>query len=412
MILQDIFTTNPRRDYDRLKAILAKYGVQTSVYESMETNELRRSIEHLNSRKSKILSNLPFDKELKDPRYSITVLESAAVKSLLDEKTSIEDQRPLIKNITYYRRTIIEGNKLTGYRCTYLGPNRPANWTKIVEDVRTLKALELIKHGSDEDFARIYFIMADGVPNHAARKACYEHIAYSSDKAKKEIAKYCDARWEGAWPWEAVAPSKLKKIIERKHMNRNRRIAEMRARLSRITAALYEGEVEKSEVILSGREMADKLTSMIHELGKLSAQLMAEFKDQVRTEFGAESANGLTEISSDKISHAVDALGEIKSSIDTYLQGLQGGGTGNGMPSGSPDGGGLDMGGSDGKETKPAAGLPGNNDPNLDLPDMGDEDGGDGSDGEGSDDFDIGDLDLDDMGAGGNERKKKSKKKK
>lgn len=412
MILQDIFTTNPKRDYDRLKAILAGYGVQTSVYESMETNELRRSIEHLNSRKSKILSNLPFDKELKDPRYSITVLETAAVKSLLDEKTSVEDQRPLIKNLTYYRRTIVEGNKLTGYRCTYLGPNRPANWTKIVEDVRTLKALELLKHGSDEDFARIYFIMADGVPNHAARKACYEHLAYSSDKAKNEIARYCDARWEGSWPWEAATPSKLKKIIERKNMNRNRRIAETRARLNRITSALYEGEVEKSEVILSGREMADKLTSMIHELGKLSAQLMAEFKDQVRTEFGADSANGLTEISSEKISHAVDALGEIKSSIDTYLQGLQGGGTGNGMPAGAPDAGGLDMGagnaGGD-KESKPAAGLPGNDDPNLDLPDMGDE--GEGDEG-GGDDFDIGDLDLDDIGAGGNERKKKSKKKK
>ena len=412
MILQDIFTTNPKRDYDRLKSILASYGVETSVYESMETNELRRSIDHLNSRKNKILSNLPFEKELKDPRYSITVLETAAVKSLLEEKTSIEDSRPLIQNVTYYRRTIIEGNKLTGYRCTYLGPNRPANWTKIVEDVRTLKALELIKHGSDEDFARIYFIMADGVPNHAARKACYEHIAYSSNKAKNEIASYCDARWEGPWPWEAVAPSKLKKIIERKHMNRNRRIAEMRARLSQITSALYEGEVEKSEVILSGREMADKLTSMIHELGKLSAQLMAEFKDQVRTEFGAESANGLTEISSEKISHAVDALGEIKSSIDTYLQGLQGGGTGNGMPSGSPDGGGLDMGAGDGKDSKPSTGMPGNDDPNLDLPDMGDdgEGGGDEKSSGKEDDLDLSGLDLDDMGAGGNERKKKSKK--
>lgn len=410
MILQDILTTDPKRNYDRLKSILTKYGVQTNVYESMEVEDLKKSFSRLVSRKQKILSNLPYDSELKDPRFSITVLEAAAVKSLLEEKISIEDQRSLIKGVTYYRKAVVEGNKLTALRCTYLGSNRPANWTKIEEDVRTLKALELIKHGSDADFARIYFIMADGVSNVAARKACYEHIAYSSNKAKNEIAKYCDERWEGAWPWEAPSPTKLKKIIERKQMSRNRRIAEMRDRLSRISKALYEGEVEKSEVILSGREMADKLTSMIHELGKLSAQLMAEFKDQVRTEFGADSANGLTEISSDKISHAVDALGEIKSSIDTYLQGLQGGGTGNGMPSGSPEGGSPE--GGMGLDGKPETGQQANPDAkddksDLDLPDMSDHK--DPSGGKNVDlDFDLDSLDLD--SDGGSERKKKKKK--
>lgn len=407
MIFQDILTAEARRNYDRLKSALKKYGVQTRVYESMDTEDLEKVIVRLNRKKEGILANLPFEREHQDPQYGIAILEVAAVKSLLSEKIEVENERALIPGVTYYRKVKRSGNMISGERCTYLGESRPANWTKFVDDVRVLKAMQLMEHGSDADFSRIYFVLADGKPKTAASRPSLEHLLESSNSAKNDIARYCDARWEGDWPWDAPASGKLKKIIERKNMDRNRRIAEVRSAINSMMRAVFEGEVEKSEVIISGREMADKITSMIHELSKLSASLMAEFKDQVRTEFGQDSVQGLTDISTTKISAAVDSLGDIKAAIDEYLKNLQEGGTA-GSDNLAGGGDGIDLGHDDLDGGKDKDGKGKSSKGGLDLPDMGDGDGVDMDlDGSGKG-MDL-DLDMGDLEGGGDERKKKGK---
>jgi len=397
LILQHILASNPSQSYDRLKVVLSGMGIETSIYESMEIEQLENVVSVLEQRRTKMLKVMPYEREGKDQRYSMTLLEIAATKSLLQEKIQEANERNLIVGMTYYAYVKkISSNRMSGFRTTYLGEGRCAAWSKFSGDVRVLKALEVMKHGSDADFAKLYYIMADGKPNSATRKITLEHITRSSEHSRREMGRYCDSKWEGPWPWEAPVPLKLKRIIEMN--NRNRKLLLARKQFNEKLRNVFEGEVERSEVLVGGRDMTAKITGMIHDLGKLSAQLMAEFKDKVRTTFGDDAVKGLNDIYSDKINCAVDTLSDLKSSVEKYLQGLDGSGTGSPQDAQQPGGAVADMGldlGDDGSDDQ--ADKSSKDDLGLELDD---------NSGSSLDDF----GDLDDFEPQAKERDKKGKK--
>lgn len=329
MILQHILASCPTRAYERLRNTLDGMGVDTTVYESMEIEELETKMSALSKIKSEMLSNMSFDMECKDVRYNIMVLETAAIRSLIQEKIEEADSRDLIVGMTYYKNVKSYGsNRIIGKRTTYLGENRCAAWSNFNADVRSLKVIEVLRHGSDKDFLNLYYIMADGRTD-APTRITLEHITKSSNRALEEMGRYCDSKWDGPWPWEAPAPTEIKRIIEMNDKNRRLKLA--RTSFNKRARAFFEGEVEKSEVIVGGKDMTDKITGMIHDLGKLSAQLMAEFKDKVRTTYGDQAVQGLNDIYGEKINTAVDTLSDLKSSMDRYLQQLSSGQVGMGM---------------------------------------------------------------------------------
>lgn len=404
MILQDILAQNPATTYERLKSSLSGMGVATDTYESMEIEQLEEALHEISKKRKAMLRSLSYDAEGRDRAYGSVVLEMAAIKSLLDGRVVEASERKLVVGQTYYRGIKRLGsNRISGFRTTYLGEGRCAAWTRFSADVRVLKAVEVMRHGSDPDFAKLYFIMADGRPTSATRDVTLQHVTESSEDARREFGRYCDKRWEGPWPWEAPAPIELRRVME---MNdRNRRLLMARSTFNRKLRTVLEGEVEKSEVIVTGREMTDKITSMIHDLAKLSAELMAEFKDKVRTVYGDQSISGLNDIYTDKINNAVDVLSDLKSSVDKYVQNLDAGGAGLDAGGMGDDAGGTvaDMGMGD--DMGQAGG------PMASSSDDGDDGGSDGmslggQDDDGGDD----DGDLSGLDGIGKERDKKGKK--
>lgn len=160
------------------------------------------------------------------------------------------------------------------------------------------------------------------------------------------------------------------------------------ALILRSIKSLMEGETEKAEVLVTGKDISTKIGGMISDLAKVSADLMADYKTMVSTEFGKEAVSGLDSIYGTGIETAMNGLSHLKDSIDDFLGGLENGGA---NASSVPLASGSD-------EIAPPGGDPSLGDSEMDdegMPPEGDE-------GEGLEDFDISDLDEP------NERKKKA----
>lgn len=273
------------------------------------------------------LKTAKFNESIKNPSYGRKRLMVEALRCLAEHKKNLEDNEPLIEGVTYYKDIKNVNGIISGNRCTYLGEQRrdSHNWVEFKESARKLKILETLRIGTDEDFSHLYFDLADGKPFVSNSGFYAEHITESSQKALRKMEKYCDDRWEGAWPWESVTPTELKHIIEENTQMRNERIATIRKEFERTMVELTEGEVEKTEVIIATKEIADKITNMIQQLGRISAETLTTLKDKIRTEFGEDAAHRLEKLSNEKIGNAVDILSELRQAFKDDLDGGDGG---------------------------------------------------------------------------------------
>lgn len=384
LILDSILNASDSEIFQRVAPQLRRMGGSPELFESMETEDLARVRSQIRNERETMLRALKANEIGTNQRYARLVVEDSVVSAAIGSKMASEAKRKLVPGMTYYRKVTSGGNSISGERCRYLGEGRlPPRWFAFESDVRVEKAFALLEHGSDADFAKIYFIMADG-SRFGHRKPMLEHVSGSSDGALDRIAAYCDARWEGEWPWQAPTPRRLKNLIEGRKMDKNAAIALMR----RSIKSLMEGETEKAEVLVTGKDISTKIGGMISDLAKVSADLMADYKTMVSTEFGKEAVSGLDSIYGTGIETAMNGLSHLKDSIDDFLGGLENGGA---NASSVPLASGSD-------EIAPPGGDPSLGDSEMDdegMPPEGDE-------GEGLEDFDISDLDEP------NERKKKA----
>lgn len=385
MILKNVFEGSNLTKYIGIEKTLRTMGQDIKKYRNKDSDRLREE-----SGKSKAIADSiiregrPHDC-MKDPKYVKARLRERAFAYLANHKDLLESSVDLVPGVTYYSNIRKSGDKVVGYRCTYLGKDRHdvLEWVPFTDSVRKMKIVEVLAHGSDTDFVILYADLADGKPASAAGSFVLEHLTESSQKAMDTMARYCDTRWEGNWPWELNAPKKFRDIIKENRKMRKDRLLEMRKQFSRLHTEIFEGEVEQSEVILKGREIAQDILDMIHRLGKISAEAMTSLKDQTRTAYGEDMARSLEQISNEHVGHAVDALSELKAAMEKKTVEMKD------MLGQDPLGSDLDsidnMYGGDGDEA-----------------DLGDEDGlGDG---------DIDDLDVPDELDGGDEAGERDKK--
>lgn len=262
---------------------------------------------------------------VQDRSYVRARIKESALRALADRRKALNDSVKLVDGFTYYDRVKTEHGVVSGLRCTYLGEGRKSAvcWSKFSDSLRKLKVMEVLAHGSDEDFCRIYVDLSDGRTDVAAKKFVLEHVTGSSEKALDEMEAYCDSRWEGPWPWQVRAPRKFRDIVRENEEMNKARILEMRTEYEGIRSSLYEGEVEQTQVIIKGREVVDNIADMITKLGKITAEAMTTLKDEVRSAYGEQIARDLEQTSNEHVGAAVDALSALKSSMEDKVKEME-----------------------------------------------------------------------------------------
>lgn len=203
-------------------------------------------------------------------------------------------------------------------------------------------------------------------------------------------------------------------------MNRNM-IKKMRSQYRNSRRRVTEGEVEQSEVVIAARDISDQLNDIIEDLGKIAAKVMTTLRDKTTTQFGKDAYDRLESSFSDGVGQAVDAITELKSSVEGVVEELEGGIGTSGGSFGGPDSfsvgdtgdefGDFDMG--DEGEFGDLEGM-GDFGDEGDMGDFGDTDFDMDAGDEGDFDLDGEDFDFDDNDevdvTGGKERDKKNKK--
>lgn len=318
-IERDLNITNPQVDFAPYKAMSAK--------------RLGWEIEQLDTRVQSMMGEGAYGSWLRNEAYIEAKLLHEALVHLKEYKQIQESKETLVEGFTYYRSAKVLGNRISGLRCTYLGEARPSNWVRFNEHLAVAKSYEVIRHGTIDDFKAIYIGMADGTPD-ALIRISEAHIGNSSKAALAEMDEYCNTRWSGPWPWETSAPYKLRNRIEEKMDMRKLDIQEMRDRFADLLVQLNEGEVEKAEVILQGREIVDKIQGMIEDLGKLAGEGVLRLKDMARSAIGDNAASQIEQAVTQPLNQAADTLSKLKVQMDQAISGLEG------MPSQDQNGGG------------------------------------------------------------------------
>jgi methyl-accepting chemotaxis protein len=314
----NILRKSPIERFRALESRLSSLGKKLDGFKSKSVNQLDRDIYKLNESLIQMQESLPFASTVKNPKYVVSILTKDALTALKEHKTMRDEAVKILEGMTYYSAKNIYG-RIVGKRATI--KENKALWYNINEDTRVLKATEILRHGSDENFRKIYFEYANGMGLKALDKFDFNHIKKSTPKALNLIEAYCDRFWEGKWPWEHKAPKKVYDLIkETKEMS----IKKYRSQFDFGLQSLLEGEMEKSQIVTELGTFIDKVDSMIETLGRTSGTLMTTTRDAIRTEFGDDAMSDMESALSDKIRSTVDALSDLKTSIAEKVDSLSG----------------------------------------------------------------------------------------
>lgn len=401
-MIKDIFSPRAEESVDGIKSVVGSLGGNLDKYSGYSAERLREESKLAEAAAVARMKELPYNGHVSDAQYGAALLAAKGLSYMADLAEAKDEATRLVDGMVYYVAAENRGI-VAGYRCMFK-ESRENCWVPFRADARTMKVMEVLKHGEDEDFTTLYLELADGRNIDAANGFVVEHITECSDEALDAMSSYCDSRWEGSWPWEQTAPRKLRRIVENDMANR--RISDIRNRFDAEYDKLFEGEVEQSQVILLARKNIDDIEGMIADLGKLSAELMTTMRDQMNTEFGQGAGDEMEAGVADSISGAVDALSKLRSAISDgaeRLEGQIGSNPEDAMGIGMDDDGlgdelaglGPDMGDEDGMGDLDAMGDEG------DMDDMGGMDDLEDLNADDEDDGDEEDLDL------GGERDKK-----
>jgi hypothetical protein len=241
-----------------------------------------------------------------------TMLEEAIQINVSERNKQMASEK-LIAGATYYTQVTTTNDIIEGHKALFDGSSF-TGWMTMNESAPVAKALQVLRHGSEEDFRELYIGMADGRSD-AFDTMDINHITESSPDALAEMAEYCDSRWEGAWPWEVEAPEKLKHMIEIREERTMKKITKMQYEFKQTLREFDEGLMNKFELVSSAQEMQKRVDSMIADFGKLSSsgiEIMANVKSQ-----GDEHLVGpMQDALGDPLNDAVDALTTLKASLN------------------------------------------------------------------------------------------------
>lgn len=314
---QDIALVNPNIDMRR--------------YKSMTPRNLDKEIEDLEIREQTMLLGNTYGTWLADEEFVEIKLLKEALAYLREYKTDKQKGEVMIPGFTYYRGVKQFGTYLVGEKCYYVEGKE--FWTPFKLASALAKAIEITKHGSEDDFKRIYIELANGRPD-SLQNVTIEHLTESSGDALKEIEKYCDGRWTGPWLWELPSPYTLRTKIEDNQEMRKQSIAEMQGRFNHIMTNLQEGEMEQFEVIQAVQDIEKQLDNVLKDLGKISGEQLLTLKDNARTSLGDQAADQIDAALTGPINDAANSISKLRAAVSKAVESLKQQASGGGMDMG------------------------------------------------------------------------------
>lgn len=286
-------------------------SVDFDVLESMTLNGVKKELstvrESLKSRKTGTYGSW-----LREEGFVRDSLVEEALQTIVESKSGQMRKERLIPGSTYYTSVSRFGNILEGKCTIYLG-ERYTDWIEFRESAAVAKAMTVLRHGTNEDFRQLYVGLADGRTD-ALNEVSLSHITESSEEALKLIEEYCDARWDGPWPWELEAPEKMKHMIESREEKKMIRITEMQNQAVALLREFDTNNLNKFEMVSAAQEMMSKVDSIIGDLGKLSStgiEVTAQAKASGDDTLVEPMQNALGE----PLNQAISALTDLKAAL-------------------------------------------------------------------------------------------------
>lgn len=309
-----------RRTIRDLQSMNSK--VDESVFERMSIEQIDEVLDRLSEREQQIINEAPYGAWLSDSAYvQIKMLQDGLI-NLREYREILEESEVVVPGFTYYNNVRQFGKLVEGKTCTYLGEGRPTNWLNFVDSAPVLKALEVIKHGDVGDFRRIYVEIANGRAD-GLKNVTVEHITESTDDALLQMESYCDARWDGPWPWQVQSPYRIGRIIEENKQMRQQTLVEMHEILNQILYEFDAAGQEQYEIITMARGMSDGMQAMIEKLAKITGDGIINLKAMVMTKMGDEAAMKVEHGITQPLNQCADAMARLKANLDSLVNELQ-----------------------------------------------------------------------------------------
>ena len=319
----EFLNDTPQRAFRKLEKdlLLVNPEVKLNRYKAMTPRALGSVLESIEAKRTKMLAESTYGEWLQSEDYIELQLTKEAVNFLKEYKEGRRDDETLVPGFAYYRKVRQFGDDLVGHRC-YFRENAMPMWVPWKMDLNLAKAFEVLRHGGEEDFSRIYVEMANGRLN-ALNKVSIEHLTESDSDALQAIGEYCDTRWDGAWPWEAPSPYTLRETIEENNEMNLQTVNEMQSQFADLLVALNEEEMDKYQVIAAAEEMAQTIEKMVEQIARLGGEGMIKLKSQIRVAMGDDAANKIEDKFLEPVRQAADSLSQLQAVIMQTVDGLK-----------------------------------------------------------------------------------------
>ena len=291
-------------------------------FKGMTPRKLGEAINRLDTKKATMQAESTYGEWLSSETFVEVQLLREALGFLKEYKEDQREQEVLVPEYTYYRRVRQFGNDLQGLRC-YFREGATPMWVPWKMDIRMAKAFEVLRHGDESDFRRIYVEMANGRLD-ALHKVSIEHLMESDADALNEIAEYCDSRWEGPWAWEAPSPYSLRESIEERNEMNLQTVNEMQTQFDSLLTRLNEEEMDKYAAIAAAEEMASTIEKMVQQVARLGGEGIITLKDQIRVTMGDDAAAQIEDTFLEPVRQAADALSQLRATIIQTVNNLKG----------------------------------------------------------------------------------------
>ena len=320
----EFLNDTPQRAFRKLERdlLLVNPEVKLRQYKAMTPRSLGEELDRLNFKRETMLAENTYGAWLQSENFVELQLMKEALSFLKEYKEDRREEEVLVPGFTYYRRIKQFGDNLVGRRC-YFRENVTPLWVPWKMNLNLAKAFEVLRHGGEEDFRRIYVEMANGRLD-ALDRVSLKHLSESDSDALKSIGEYCDTRWDGAWPWEAPSPYTLRETIEEKHEMNLQTINEMQSQFATLLTRLNEEAMDKYEVIAAAEEMANTIEKMVEQVARLGGEGIIKLKNQIRISMGDDAAAQIEDKFLEPVRQAADALSQLQATILQTVENLKG----------------------------------------------------------------------------------------
>ena len=320
----EFLNDTPQRAFRKLERdlLLVNPEVRLRQYKAMTPRSLGEALDQLDVKRETMLAENTYGAWLQSEDFVELQLMKEALSFLKDYKEERREEEILVPGFTYYRRIKQFGDNLVGHRC-YFRENVSPLWVPWKMNLNIAKALEVLRHGGEEDFRRIYIEMANGRLD-ALERVALEHLTESDNDSLKAIGEYCDTRWVDAWPWEAPSPYTLRESIEEQQEMNLQTINEMQSKFTTLLTALNEESMDKYEVIAAAEEMAETIGKMVEQVARLGGEGIIKLKNQIRLSMGDDAAAQIEDKFLDPVRQAADALSQLQATIMKTVENLKG----------------------------------------------------------------------------------------